>query len=311
MNAMIEIGPTSDDIVKSFQLEGKPLRGRAARLGLGSLSSILARHDYPTELARILGEAVTLAALVGSSLKFEGRLLVQAEGDGPVSMLVGEYSTDGALRGYAKYDADRWEALQRINKGARPHMPQLFGTGALALIMINNNRKDAPYQGVVPLVKGSLAECAEAYFTMSEQVPTKVALAVAEHAFGAGETEWRSGGMLLQRIAADEARGNTDDVWQEAEALFATLTDAELVDPDLPTDRLLYRLFHESGVRSDISVTLRDECTCNEERLRGTLMGMPSKQLREMAEADGTLGLDCQFCARHYKIAVLDVTLDN
>jgi len=154
----------TDDIVTSFQLDGKPLRGRTARLGAGSLAGILARHNYPTELARILGEAVTLAALVGSSLKFDGKLLVQAEGDGPVSMLVGEYSTDGGVRAYAKYDAERWENLQRINKGDRPHMPQLFGKGALALIMISNDKSMKPYQGVVPLVKGTLAECAEVYF---------------------------------------------------------------------------------------------------------------------------------------------------
>ena len=300
--------PQTDDIVTSFQLDGKPLRGRTARLGAASLAGILARHDYPTELARILGEAVTLAALVGSSLKFDGKLLVQAEGDGPVSMLVGEYSTDGGLRAYAKYDAERWENLQRINKGDRPHMPQLFGKGALALIMISNDKSMKPYQGVVPLVKGTLAECAEVYFMSSEQVPTKVALSVAEHAVAGKTAQWRAGGMLLQRIAGDDARGHTDDVWDEARALFATLTDAELADPDLSSNDLLYRLFHESGVRAETVIGLRDECTCNEERLRGTLSSMPPEQLKEMAEADDTLGIDCQFCARHYDIALQDVT---
>lgn len=308
---MTDTAAVNDDFVTIFQLEGKPLRGRAARLGPASLSTILARHDYPTELARILGEAITLAALVGSSLKFEGKLLVQAEGDGPVSMLVGEYATNGALRGYAKYDAERWEKLQQINKGARPHMPQLFGTGALALIMVNNDPSQTPYQGVVPLVKGTLAECAEVYFNMSEQVPTKVALSVAEHSIGGADSVWRSGGMLMQRVAGDDARGSTDDVWDEANALFATLTDTELVDPDLPTNQLLYRLFHESGVRSETTISLRDECTCSEERLRGTLMGMPSERLLEMAEEDGTLGLDCQFCARHYTIPISEVTADE
>lgn len=301
-------GDQADDQVSTFQLEGKPLRGRVAKLGEGSLSGILGRHDYPTEIARLLGEAVTLAALVGSSLKFEGRLLVQAEGDGPISLLVGEYATDGAVRGYVKFDADRWRNLERINKGARPHMPQLFGKGALALIMINNDSSMTPYQGVVPLVKGTLAECAEVYFMQSEQVPTKVALSVAEHSVGAGASKWRSGGMLLQKIAGDDARGKTDDVWDEARALFGTLTDAELADPELPTDTLLYRLFHESGVRADIATRLRDECTCNQARLQHTLSGMPDAQLQEMAEGNVTLGIDCQFCARHYDIALSDVT---
>lgn len=305
---MTDTVPPIDDLVATFQLDGKPLRGRSARLGLGSLAPILARHDYPRELARILGEAVTLASLVGSALKFNGRLLVQAEGDGPVSMLVGEYSTDGALRGYARYNKEAWARLERINKGGRPHMPQLFGTGALALIMIRDDATTQPYQGVVPLVKATLAECAEDYFEQSEQVPTRVALSVAELSLSGADPVWRAGGMLLQKIAGDDARGDTGEAWEEGRALFATLTDAELADPDLSSDALLYRLFHETGVRSEVTTVLRDECTCNEARLRGTLEQMPDGQLLDMAEGDGTLGIDCQFCARHYDIAITDVT---
>lgn len=297
-----------DDLVANFQLENKPLRGRISRLGSVSLAPILARHAYPDELARLLGEAVTLAALVGASLKFEGRLLVQAEGNGPVSMLVGEYTTQGGIRGYARYDADRWADLERINKGGRPHMPQLFGSGALALIMIQDDPNIQPYQGVVPLTKATLAECAEDYFAQSEQVPTKVALSVAELTVAGQAPEWRSGGMLLQRIAGDETRGDTSEVWDEARALFATLSDGELADPDLGAENLLYRLFHESGVRMEASTPVHDACTCNEERLRATLSKMPSSELQDMAEQDGTLGIDCQFCNRHYDIPVSDVT---
>ncbi len=303
--------PQMDDFVATFQLEGKPLRGRIVRLGKGSLAPILVRHEYPRELARILGEAVTLASLVGSSLKFDGRLLVQAEGDGPVSMLVGEYSTSGALRAYAKYDRTAWDNLMRINKGGRPHMPQLFGSGALALIMIRDDAPTQLYQGVVPLAKATLAECAEDYFLQSEQVPTKVALSVAEHSLAGHAASWRSGGMMLQRIAADDTRGDTGEVWDEARALFGTLTDAELADPDLSAETLLYRLFHETGVRSEVTTDLRDECTCNEDRLRATLKQMPDSQLIDMAEEDGTLGIDCQFCARHYDIHIADVTNDE
>ena len=262
---------TTDDLVANFQIDGKPVRGRIARLGAGSLASILDRHDYPTELARLLGEAVTLAALVGSSLKFKGRLLVQAEGSGAVNLLVGEYRTGGALRGYARYDEALWNNLERINKGGRPHMPQLFGSGALALIMIQDDRPEQPYQGVVPLVRGSLADCAEDYFAQSEQVPTKVSLSVAEHSVGGAKAHWRSGGMLLQKIAGDDARGDTEDDWNAARAIFGTLTDGELADPDLSADALLFRLFHETGVRLEESTDLSDTCTCNAERLRDTL----------------------------------------
>ena len=297
------------DFVTNFQIVDRPIRGRAVRMGEGSLSGILHRHDYPKNLARILGEAVTLATLVGASLKFEGRLLVQAEGDGPVSMLVGEYRSDGGVRGYAKFDAEAWAHLDKVNKGAAPHMPQLFGpSGRLGLIIIQDNPAIQPYQGIVPLSKGTLSECAEDYFAMSEQVPTRLKLSVAELDRKDGNPVWVSGGMMVQRIAADETRGETEEAWREAEALFATLTDGELAEAALPMEQLLYRLFHEQGVTMETPQALDDRCTCNQERLVETLKQMPDDSLREMTEADGTLGIDCQFCNRHYDIAIEDVT---
>ena len=297
------------DFVTNFQIVDRPVRGRAVRMGQGSLSGILRRHDYPTNLARILGEAVTLATLVGASLKFNGRLLVQAEGDGPVSMLVGEYRTDGGVRGYARFDPEAWAHLDKVNKGAAPHMPQLFGpNGRLGLIIIQDNPSIQPYQGIVPLEKGTLSECAEDYFAMSEQVPTRIKLSVAELDRKGEPGVWVSGGMMVQKIANDDARGDTDDAWREAEALFATLTDAELADPDLPMQDLLFRLFHERGVTMETPQALDDRCTCNQDRLLDTLRQMPDESLKEMVEPDGTLAIDCQFCNRHYAIPIEDVT---
>lgn len=297
------------DFVANFQIDQRPIRGRVSRMGAMSLSPILYRHDYPNSLARILGEAVTLAAVLGSSLKFEGRLLVQAEGDGPVSMLVGEYRSGGGVRGYAKYDADAWAHLEKVNKGGAPHMPQLFGpAGRLALIIVQDRPATQPYQGVVPLLKATLAECAEDYFAQSEQIPTRIKLSMAELEKVGEPSVWVSAGMMVQRIAADKARGETDEAWREAEALFQTLTPAELVDPDLPVNDLLYRLFHEQGVRIEDAIELADECTCNQERLVSTLTSLPDEELRDMVEEDGTLAIDCQFCGRHYAIGIDEVT---
>lgn len=297
------------DFVANFQINERPVRGRAVRMGVGSASPILHRHNYPDSLARILGETITLAAIVGASLKFDGRLLVQAEGDGPVSMLVGEYRSDGGVRGYARFDAERWAHLDKVNKGGAPHMPQLFGpNGRLGLIIIQDNPAVQPYQGIVPLQKGTLAECAEDYFNMSEQIPTRIKLAVAELERKGEASEWITGGMMVQKIAADDSRGDTEDAWREAEALFGTLTDNELADPDLPMEQLLYRLFHEQGVRVEDATRLADECTCNQERLQTTLEQMPDESLREMVEDDGTLSIDCQFCNRHYTIPIEAVT---
>ncbi len=295
-----------NDFVASFQIEDRPVRGRAVRMGAGSVARILARHEYPQHLAQILGQAVTLAALVGASLKFKGRIMVQAEGDGPVRLLVGEFATSGSVRGYARYDAGDWEQLEKVNRGTAPHMPQLFGpTGRLGIILVDENPAIHPYQGIVPLTKATLELCAEDYFAQSEQVPTRIRLAVDGIA---GKAPWTAGGMMVQRVAGDATRGDTQESWRETEALFATLRQQELTDPRLPVPELLYRLFHEQGVRLDPGLAISDRCTCNQERLVATLKTMPDESLRELVEPDGTLSIDCQFCARQYTVPIEDVT---
>lgn len=295
----------SQDFVASFTSESLPVAGRIVRMGPESISPILHRHAYPDHLGEILGEALILATLVGSGMKFDGRVLTQAEGDGPVTMLVGEYQSDGAVRAYSRFEHERWAYLEKVNKGDKPHMPQLFGPmGALALIIIQSKPNAQPYQGIVPLAKGRLAECAEDYFRQSEQVETCLAIAVNKDVAG----QWRGTGIMMQRIAGDDARGDTDEGWREAQALFGTLKREELLSEELSAAELLYRLFHEGGVRMETPRTLTDRCTCNEERLVQTLAGMPDDSLREMVEPDGTLRVDCQFCARHYDIPIAAVT---
>ncbi|MEL6723874.1 MAG: Hsp33 family molecular chaperone HslO [Pseudomonadota bacterium] len=305
-SAMTPSNVPMEDFVAGFSPQGLPVRGRVIRLSEGTISPILKRHAYPDHLAEILGEAVMLSALVGSGMKFEGKVLAQAEGDGPVSMLVGEYTKTGGLRGYAKHEAERWAWLNKVNKGDKPHMPQLFGAmGRLGLMIVYDNRDLKPYQGIVPLAKGTMAECAQDYFRQSEQVDTLLRFAVHKDEAG----EWRAGGMMVQKIAGDMARGDTEDGWREAEALFSTLTDEELTDPALPATDLVYRLFHEGGVAMDADAQVLDDvCTCNRERLVGTLQGMADESLRDMVEPDGTLKVDCQFCSRQYVIPIDEVT---
>lgn len=296
---------SQDDYVAGFASASLPISGRIVKLGPESLSPILNRHAYPDHLAEILGEALMISVLVGASMSFEGRVIAQAEGDGPVSMLVGEYRKDGGLRAYARHEPERWEWLDKVNKGEKPHVPQLFGAmGRLGLIIIGDQPNAQPYQGIVPMDAGSLPECARNYFERSVQVPTSLRINVHKKADG----EWTGGGLMIQRIAGDDARGDTDDGWREAQSLFSTLRDEELIDPALPGDQLLYRLFHEGGVAMEPAELLSDSCTCNRERLIGTLRGMADESLREMVEPDGTLGVDCQFCSRHYTIPIDEVT---
>ncbi|MCL4715139.1 MAG: Hsp33 family molecular chaperone HslO [Hyphomonadaceae bacterium] len=287
-----------DDLVAPFSLDNAPVRGRIARLGPGALDPILRRHDYPRPVAMLLGEALTLAALVGSLLKTEGRLVVQAQGEGPAPLLVAEHSA-GGLRGYARLAEGAAAKLANAN---RLPPAELLGAGNLVLTL-DLGADTNPYQGVVPLEGATLAACAETYFRASEQTETGIKLTVGEVISGDAPQLWRAGGVLMQRLASDQARGDTGEDWNRASLLFATLRDEELIDPDLPADRLLYRLFHEEGARMDAPASLEDRCTCNEERLTAVMRRFPREELRELVEPDGKLHARCQFCSRAYLIA--------
>lgn len=286
-----------DDIVAPFSLDRAPVRGRIARVG-ASVDAILRRHDYPRPVAMLLGEALTLAALVGSLVKVEHRLVVQAQGEGPVPLLVAEYrpAKEGnvsSLRGYARVrDGASLPQTYRIAPRA------LIGAGTLA-IMLEQDAETAAYQGVVPLDGETLAACAERYFATSEQTQTRIQLAVGEVI--AGAPLWRAGGLLMQKIAADVTRGDPAEDWSRAGYLAETLRDEELVDPDLAADRLLYRLFHEEGVRMGDAAPLADVCTCNEERLAEVLKQFPPAEVRDLVEPDGLLHARCEFCGRSYQ----------
>lgn len=287
-----------DDLVAPFSLDNAPVRGRTARLGALALDPILRRHDYPRCVAMLLGEALTLATLVQSLLKADGRLIVQAQGAGLVSLLVTEVSDGGALRGYARLAEGAAEKLASANRIAPS---ELLGAGNLVMTLERGGDQPA-YQGVVPLEGATLAECAENFFRVSEQTDTRIALAVGEVLGGAAPL-WRAGGLLMQRVAGDTARGDTTEDWSRASILFSTVTDTELIDPDLPADRLLYRLFHEEGVRMGDGAAVRDICTCDEERLTNVMKQFPAEELRELVEPDGKLHARCQFCSRQYFIA--------
>lgn len=288
----------ADDIVATFSLDRAPVRGRVARLGAGALDPILRRHDYPRPVAMLLGEALTLAALVGSLLKAEARLVVQAQGEGPVPLLVAEHA-GGGLRGYARLADGAAGALAGANR-----MPPAALLGAGNLVMTLDDGADKPtYQGVVALDGDTLAECAQSYFRASEQTDTNIRLAVGEVMSRDAPALWRAGGALMQRVAGDAARGDTGEDWNRASILFASTRDEELIDPALGADRLLYRLFHEEGARMAKPAPLDDRCTCNETRLTAVMRQFPREELGELIEPDGYLHARCQFCSRAYLIA--------
>jgi molecular chaperone Hsp33 len=289
--------PLTDDLVAPFQIELQPVRGRLVRLG-SAIDEILTRHDYPPAVANLLGETCALAALVGSSLKLDGRLIVQAQGDGPVAYVVADYDTKGALRGYARYDAERLSQTEGgfVGAGAKA----LLGEGVF-IMTIDPGPGRQRSQGVTPIEGETLALCAERYFAQSEQTPTRVRLAVGQADAGEGP-KWRAGGLLLQIIAEDEARGATAEAWREAEFLFETVGEDELIDPTLSPAGLLYRLFHEPGVRLFSARPLAAFCRCSEERIVTVLRAFGPDERAEMIEPDGRIHVTCEYCSRVYRV---------
>lgn len=310
----------ADDSVLPFAVEALDVRGRAVRLG-DIADRILARHNYPAPVARVLGEALALTALLGSSLKDAGRFQVQTKSDGPVSMLVVDYEASGAMRGYARFDG---EALSRVT-GGEATTGVLLGRGHLAMT-IEQGVSATRYQGIVPLAGQSLEEAAHTYFQQSEQIPTRIRLAVGEmlgrdSGGGAAGHAWRAGGIMVQFLPVSPERQrqadidpgdapagfvrdavDEDDAWVEARSLVDTVEDHELLDPTLSSERLLVRLFHERGARVFEAGRLRDECHCSRDRILTMLRGFSPQERRDMIADDGRISVTCEFCSRRYEI---------
>lgn len=287
----------SDDFAAAFQIEGWPVRGRLVRLG-EAVNKVLSAHDYPEPVASLVGEACVLAAIVGSALKFEGRLIVQAQGDGPVRYVVADYDTAGTLRGFCRFDPE--EVAKASEGGARPGAQTLLGKGVF-IMTLDRGEDFERTQGITPIEGDSLSLCAEHYFTQSEQVPTKVRLAVGEVTTEAGSS-WRAGGAMIQVIASDDARGSTEEIWDRTRALFNTLADDELIDPTISAETLLFRLFHEDGVRLEGAKALSAVCRCSKERLVAVMQSFPPEDRAHMVEDDGMIHATCEYCSTVYKI---------
>ncbi|GGF95212.1 MULTISPECIES: Hsp33 family molecular chaperone [Rhizobium] len=309
-----------DDRVVPFQVEGLDVRGRAVQLG-PLLNTILGRHDYPAPVARLLAEALVLTALLGTSLKFDGKFTVQTKGDGPVDLLVADFSTPDALRAYARYDED---ALAAAVKDGKTSPPELLGQGVLAFT-IDQGKGMQPYQGIVPMDGSSLEEIAGVYFRQSEQIPTRVRLGVAElfdrDEDGKPRHNWRAGGLVAQFLPqapermrhpdlhggdGDERETNvSDDAWDEARSLVETIDTDELTDPQVAIERLLYRLFHERGVRVYEPQTVFDRCSCSRDKIKGVLAGFTAEEI-EASQEDGQIAVTCEFCSTTYRYEVAE-----
>jgi molecular chaperone Hsp33 len=295
----IELAIPDDDLLLPFQAEQADVVGRLVKLG-PTVDTILSRHAYPDSVSQLLGEAVALTALLGAALKFEGKFILQASTDGPVDLLVADYQVPGGLRGYARFSPERIADL--------PPDGRLLGEGHLAMT-IDRGVETERYQGVVPLEGESLTEAADTYFRQSEQLPTFIKLAVARHyragSAGVRPWTWRAGGLLVQKLTREGGRSVgreaafAEEDWTRAKALAETVEDHELLDPMLPPDRLLYRLFHEEQVRAYRAIPLESYCSCSRERVEELLRRFSAEDLADMV-VDGEVWVTCEFCNSRY-----------
>jgi molecular chaperone Hsp33 len=306
----------ADDVVLPFAVEALDVRGRVVRLGT-AIDTILARHAYPDTVARVLGEAAALTALLGASLKLEGRFQLQTKSDGPIEMIVVDFDAPDRLRAYARFDRERLDALA----GSNPRTAELLGQGVLAMT-IEQGSETSRYQGVVALEGGGFEEAAHQYFRQSEQIPTRVRLAVAEE-FADGRHAYRAGGLLIQFLPTSPERARQadlhpgdipddhsshgidpgeDDAWLEAKALVDTIEDHEIVDPSVSSERLLYRLFHERGVRVFEGQPVHEACRCSHDRIMRMMRNFGPEDRRDMVGDNGRVVVTCEFCSRVYDL---------
>lgn len=306
-----------DDLIQPFQIESFPLRGRLVRLG-PTIDAILSRHDYPEPVANLLGETIALAALLASAMKFDGIFTLQTKGDGPVNLLVADVMSTGDIRGYAGYDEDKLQAA--LDGPVSAPVPMLLGAGYLAFT-VDQGRHTERYQGIVELTGGTMAECVHYYFRQSEQLDAAIQVAVGK-AGANGAMHWRAGGLMLQHVPpeggyeggahddmGDKGSYNWDldaqedeDGWRTSVALMGSLTGRELLMPTLAPRDLLYRLFHEVGVRAFEPEKLFDSCRCSRERVANTLASLPRDEIIACKDEEtGEVIVTCEFCSATYR----------
>ncbi|ABI63167.1 Hsp33 family molecular chaperone HslO [Granulibacter bethesdensis] len=283
-----------------FFIPDRPVRGRLVRLG-PLADALLNRHDHPPVVAELVGQVLALAAAMAGALKFRGSFSVQIKGDGPLRLLLADCTDTGALRGYARTDDEALEAL--LAETPHPTAAQLLGQGYFAFLVDQGPDRE-PHQGIVGIEGETLAAMALHYFQTSEQMQCHVQLACRQT-----ENGWRAGALVLEQVAREGGTGALPEItedhqesWRSALALAGTLRDSELLDDELPPERLLYQLFHSEGVAADRPRALAFGCRCSRARLAGVLETFSTDDLDHMT-VEQDIVMTCEFCNLDFRFA--------
>ncbi|MEX2630938.1 MAG: Hsp33 family molecular chaperone HslO [Tistlia sp.] len=303
--------PSVDDEIQPFLLERSGVRGRLVRLG-PALDTILTRPGYPEPVAALLGELLALAAVLGSSLKYDGVFTLQIKGEGPVRTMVADITHEGALRGYAGFDAEGLAAATEAAAADDRSIERWLGAGHMAFT-VDQGVYSERYQGLVELTGPRLADCLLHYFRQSQQLNAGILVACTRT-----EEGWRAGALLIERIPEEGGRSDgqptgefggdvAEEDWRRALILMASCSDAELAARTVSPERLLFRLFHEEDLRVFEPRPVAVGCRCSRERVEGIMRSIPREQLDDM-KVEGEVVMTCEFCSRDFRFdqAALD-----
>ena len=290
-------GVAHTDLSQPFKLEQTELRGRYVRLG-SVMDRILKRQNYPDKVNRLLGELLVLASAFAGTLKFDGRFSLQVRGSGPIRLMVADCTNDGILRGYAGFEENELGDDDGID---------LFGNAVLAIVVDQSAAGSETYQGIVELSDRGLADSVRGYFWQSEQVPTglKVAANIVED-----DGQWNGAALMVQSLPTesdDPSQGRDliehemSDEWRRTMLLLETVSDDELLDRSQAATNLLWRVFHEDGVRVFEPMALAAGCKCSRSKVSAVLERFSVDELVDMRTEAGEIVVTCEFCGEEYR----------
>jgi len=271
--------PGTADQSRRFLFEHADIRGETVQLG-PAFSDIIAIHQYAPGVSRLLGELLAAAVLLRSTLKFEGKLVLQARSEGQIPLLMAECSSAGEIRGIAR----------GAQLATATRFDQLLSDGSLAITIDPHGGQR--YQGIAPLASDSLAHSLDAYFEQSEQLKTRFWLAARQG---------RASGLLLQQLPSQLTPDplEREQQWEHACTLAATLQPGELLDLD--PEQMLYRLYHQDPVRLFEPQPVVFRCSCSRDRTLRALSALAPSELEELLQEMGSITMDCEFCNQQYR----------
>ncbi|TAL27433.1 MAG: Hsp33 family molecular chaperone HslO [Alphaproteobacteria bacterium] len=293
-------GLVDDNVVQPFRLEKSNVRGRMVRLG-SVLADMMRQHKYPPPVSALLSEVVTLCLLLSGMLKYEGIFTLQIKGNGPIRLLVADVTSRGEVRAYAGFDAAAVKKAAKRKKDTAHNHYHLLGKKGYIAFTVDQGSVDDRYQGIVELKGSSIVDAVQHYFTQSEQIKTSFSLAVHPQ-----DAQWRTGAIMIQQLpdenAAKGGESNIED-WTRAVMLLSTCTDGEMLSPVLASADVLYRLFHEDGVRVYSPTHVRFKCRCSRPKVVSILRTIPRPELEDICEKEGHVSIKCEFCSEEYLFA--------